>query len=174
MKEKLFDLISQALNGLGLRVLRLKLFNNKRGKFLDLIIDKVNYEKVTLSDCVVATKQISCEMKINGISSEEYAINISSPGIDRPLIELKDYVNFIGNNVLVLAANCGNIGSKKKIYGKLENVIGDDIFIKLNVNNDSSILNLKLCDIIECRLDISRHLEKKQAKPRGRNFKSNV
>ena len=90
----------------------------KRGKewVLELLIDKE--ELVTTSDCADVSGRVSSELDERGLIEREYVLQVSSPGLERPLIEARHFAGAVGGKVEV--NTYGPIDGTKEFVGLLK------------------------------------------------------
>lgn len=69
------------------------------GKVLRLFIDKT--DGVTVEDCAIISRELSTLMDVNDIIEEKYVLEVSSPGLRRPLKKIDDFKKFKGKLVLI-------------------------------------------------------------------------
>jgi ribosome maturation factor RimP len=123
IETKIINLIEAPLNGLGYELLRIKQIEQG---VLQVMIDSDN--GVNIDDCVKATKLVNRILQVAEI--EDYALEVSSPGIDRPLIKPEHYIKFIGNDIKLTTQIA--IEGQKRFSGKLTNFDKDNNEIELN------------------------------------------
>ena len=85
-------------------------------------------KEVSLDDC--AKVSVVVEDDIDKIIDEKFFLEISSPGVERPLKKEKDYVRFVGNKVKVSLKH--KINENKNFEGILEKFENETIFLKTN------------------------------------------
>ncbi len=110
----------------------------KEGKdwFLRVYIDKEE-GNVSIEDCRKVSTFLSDKLDEIDPIDRNYMLEVSSPGIDRPLINDTDYVKYKGRMVDIFLYKA--IDSKKVVSGILEGLEEDDIVIKDERNQDISI-----------------------------------
>lgn len=112
IEEKIKDLIEPALNSLGYELVRVKQISK------DVIQVLLDSEKgVNISDCTKSTKLIRNILHVAEIG--DYNLEVSSPGLDRPLIKPEHFKRFIGSEVK-LSTNM-LVDGQKKFVGILTN-----------------------------------------------------
>lgn len=82
---------------------------------------------VTLDDCAKASYQIGAMLDAEEIIAGRYTLEVSSPGIDRPLFELKDFKRYIGSRIklkLYMAIN-----RRRQYQGILKEVVDEQIHL---------------------------------------------
>lgn len=74
-----------------------------RGSVLRIYIDKE--EGITLTDCTKVSRQVSAMLDVEDPIQGEYSLEISSPGLNRPLFDAAQYQRFIGSTLKVRVHN---------------------------------------------------------------------
>ena len=88
-----------------------------KGGILRLFLDKP--EGVTLADCEHVSKLASAWLDVVDFGQSRYVLEVSSPGLDRPLYRARDYPRFVGRKVRVTMDDPAT-GRKKTVIGRLE------------------------------------------------------
>ncbi len=94
--------------------------------FLRVFID--NNEGITIDDCEVVSRALSEELDRVDPITQGYYLEVSSPGINRPLKRQKDFEKFTGEEIEIKLYKA--INGKKKICGILEDYKDDIIYLK--------------------------------------------
>lgn len=99
-------------------------------KVLRVMIDKKG--GVSLDDCSIVSRAFEKILDERDIIEEQYVLEVSSPGVDRPLVKLNDYERFKDNEVkITLSAPIPIINEKRLVYrGHLIGVDGELIIVK--------------------------------------------
>lgn len=92
---------------------------------LRLYIDSEN--GITLDDCSRVSYQVSAMLDVEDSMRGHYVLEVSSPGVDRPLFEIAHYQKYIGNRVKVRV--CAPVHNRRKFDGVLLRVNGDEIHL---------------------------------------------
>ncbi len=92
-------LIKPILDDLGLELVLIEYLSIQGRWTLRIFIDKDS--GVTLDDCSVASREIGDVLDVNETLSHGYVLEVSSPGLDRPLTREKDYICSIGKKIRV-------------------------------------------------------------------------
>lgn len=91
--------IINLMKNVGYRLLRVKESDGSI-KTLQFMIEKNNFEAITISDCTKISKLLTDLLEKN-LRNNNYYIEVSSPGIERPLIEYNDFIRFVGKKVRI-------------------------------------------------------------------------
>ena len=97
IKEKFEPVIREKLIAMGLELYELKYIMAGSRAILRVFIDKES--PVTISDCETVSHELSILLDVENFSQMPYILEVSSPGIDRPLVTIKDFKRAAGNNI---------------------------------------------------------------------------
>jgi ribosome maturation factor RimP len=71
---------------------------------LEIRIDRRDEEKVTVDDCARASRALEARLEADALVAEQYVLEVSSPGADRPLRHAADWRRFVGRRATVTTA----------------------------------------------------------------------
>ena len=111
---------------LGYRVWGLELFGRRSNQTLRIYIDK--NEGISVEDCEAVSKHVSKVLDTENDFSENYLLEVSSPGLDRKFFYNDQYKNYLNESLKVTFFDSQN---KKTIQGRLQGV--DKTSIKLEI-----------------------------------------
>jgi ribosome maturation factor RimP len=140
ISEKIEDMLRPLVTSLGLELVEIEYKREGRQMILRIFIDKEG--GVTLDDCAAVSKEFSALLDVEDIVPGKFTLEVSSPGLDRPLKTLSDYVRYTGKLVKIktfaaIADDAGNL--RKTFLGKLLGMEGDVILLKLQDGQSASI-----------------------------------
>lgn len=119
------EMIEPVIVSMGYELLGIEYIPGKRASTLRLYIDKE--AGISLDDCSAVSHQVSGVLDVEDALSENYNLEVSSPGLDRPLFKLAHFNTFLGRNVkLKLRIPLGN---RRKFKGVIKAVEGSDIIL---------------------------------------------
>ena len=133
------ELIEPTVVALGLQLWGIK--HNQRGKHSLLRVYIESEEGVTIDDCENVSRQINTLLDVEEPIMGEYALEVSSPGLDRPLFSSEQFEQFMGSDVKVRLRR--PVDGKRNLNGSIENVSGDEIVLRV----DDEDLRLQYTDI---------------------------
>lgn len=96
-EARLHELVQPAITALGFEFVGLELIQHGRGATLRVYIDHPN--RVSVDDCAKASHQIGAILDVEDPINGEYRLEVSSPGIDRPLFTPAHYALVVGQTV---------------------------------------------------------------------------
>lgn len=101
MSETLEDVVHQELDALGLDLFALKRGGTRTRPLLEVRIDRRDGADVTVDDCARASRAIEARLDDGPLVAPQYVLQVSSPGIERPLRHAGDWRRFVGRWVSV-------------------------------------------------------------------------
>lgn len=133
-QEQLQALIAPVVASLGCELWGLEYLTQGKYTTLRLFID--GPEGVTLDDCEKVSRQVSSVMDVEDPIEGEYTLEVSSPGMDRPLYTADQYARYVGEqvNIRLRLARDG----RRKFKGTILSVEGEDI--RLAVDNQEYVI----------------------------------
>ncbi len=126
---------------LGLELVDVRIAREPGGSVLRVLIDRerppgvpMNEGGVSLDDCTDVSRDLSTALDVteeggHGLLSGNYRLEVSSPGVDRPLVKLNDFVRFAGETVKMTTRMpiATPAGERRKLQGKLLGITGRDV-----------------------------------------------
>ncbi len=126
-RDKLHDLLAPVVEGLGYELVGIEYLPQGRHSLLRVYIDQE--EGITLDDCEQVSRQISAVMDVEDPLRGHYSLEISSPGLERPLFVEEHYIRFAGNRAFVRTSF--PIDGRRKFEGILKGVDGEDVVVEI-------------------------------------------
>ena len=140
MRETLLKILEPAIAGLGYELVELEF----QGKVLRLYIDQP--QGVTLEDCEKVSRQVSAVLDVEDPIPGAYTLEVSSPGLDRPLRKQADFERRAGQRArleLKLPLN-----GRRRFSGTLRGLEKDEVLIEV----DGALWRLPFAQIGKARL----------------------
>jgi ribosome maturation factor RimP len=146
--EQVTPVIESKLKELGLELFDMRFFNAGPRSILRITIDSP--QGVKISDCERASNELSLLLDVEKFSpNRPYTLEISSPGIDRPLKTPRDYRRIAGKPVILHLTN--GINGKKTIQGEVVSCTEDILTVKLD---ETQQVDIELNDIYSGKEEI--------------------
>lgn len=125
-------LIEPEAKALGLDLVRVKMFGGQSDPTLQVMAERPDTRQLTIDDCADLSRRISDvfdALEEAGKDPIDYAyrLEVSSPGIDRPLTRLKDYADWAGYEARVTLAE--KIDGRKQLNGTLAGIEGETVTV---------------------------------------------
>lgn len=156
-KAELFEtraitmMIAPSLEAMGYRLVRVA-FTGGRRPTLQIMAERRDEAAMTVDDCADISRTVSALLDVADPIPVAYALEVSSPGIDRPLIERGDFVRYAGYEAKIEMADL--IDGRKRFRGRLLGVAGDAVRVAF----DDREVALPLADIVRAKLVLTDEL----------------
>jgi len=144
-------LASKIAESHGLQLFHIEFRKQGRRWVLRLYIDKEG--GVTLDDCEKVSSQLSTELDVENFIQHSYTLEVSSPGLDRPLLSENDYLKHSGK--LVKIKTHEPIDGQRNFKGKLMGYSDGMVVLEVDVRKDETRrLLIPYASIASARLEI--------------------
>jgi ribosome maturation factor RimP len=125
MNETLESLVASEIKPLGLELFEFKIGGSKGRPVLDVRVEREDGEKVTVDDCAAASRVIEARLDAEDFGGRRYVLEVSSPGIERPLRNGKDWKKFVGRSAVVTTNVVGDPAGRRTDEVEIAGVEGD-------------------------------------------------
>ncbi|MES9903095.1 MAG: ribosome maturation factor RimP [Sedimenticola sp.] len=98
------------------------------GSLLRIYIDHQN--GITVDDCAGVSRQVSSLLDVENPIREKYNLEVSSPGLDRPLFSDKDFERFAGSRVNIRLRT--KLYEKRRFQGVLQGILDGDVVVAVD------------------------------------------
>jgi ribosome maturation factor RimP len=151
-------LIEPEAEALGLALVRVAFFGGRSDPTLQVMAERPDTRQLDLSDCEALSRRISEKLDAEDPIEEAYRLEVSSPGIDRPLTRPKDFEDWAGFEARVKLST--PLDGRKQFDGRL---LGrDGANIRMTVNRLGEIA-IPMADIASAKLILTDDLIKATA-----------
>lgn len=146
MDSPLENTIAPAVTALGFELVTCALTFEGHRKIVRVYID--GPQGVTVDDCARVSQQISALLEVQTPITGQFHLEVSSPGLDRPLITPAHYRRFLGRRIRVKLHNA--LAGRKNFTGELQSISDNDGQIQILV--DGQTIELSLANIEKANL----------------------
>ena len=127
LEARVSRIVEPVANGLGFSLVRVKI-TQENGCTLQIMAEDEN-GRFTIVNCEKLSKDLSPALDVEDPIEREYHLEVSSPGIDRPLVRRRDFAAYIGHDVKIELSDM--INGRKRFRGFIKAVDGDAVVITL-------------------------------------------
>ena len=125
--DQLQAMLAPVIEGLGYRCWGVEFISQGRHSLLRVYID--SDQGVFVDDCEKVSRQISAVMDVEDPISSEYTLEVSSPGMDRPLFTLEQYAAHAGDVVKIRLRT--PFEGMRNVQGVLQGVEDEDVVVRV-------------------------------------------
>ena len=140
LEKKLSDMFESVIESMDYELVCVELTGSGNGTILRVYID--SDKGITVDDCTAVSYQLSGLLEVEDPIQSQYTLEISSPGLDRPLVKPEHFMQFVGDLVKVRSTEA--VLGRRNFKGILESFDGEH----LSVAVDNEVYEIPL-DIVE-------------------------
>ena len=156
--RRLAEIVHPVVQDMGFELVRLRLMGGQT-KTLQIMAERPD-GGIEVDDCARISNEVSAVLDVEDPVSDPYTLEVSSPGIDRPLTRLKDFETYEGYEAKLETAEL--IEGRKRFKGVLAGVEGDEVLI----NIEEGTVGLNFDWLAEAKLVLTDELIKEMLRAR--------
>jgi ribosome maturation factor RimP len=165
--HRLLELLDPVAEAAGYEIVRLRLMGGEETRRLQIMAETPEGDMV-VEDCARLSRAISEVMDAADPIAGEYTLEVSSPGVDRPLTRPKDFANYEGFEARIELDRVAE--GRKRFRGVLAGVEGDAIGIDLEGEDSTAMIPFSW--IVDAKLILTDELMKRGANERAARMSS--
>ncbi|MBO0765036.1 MAG: ribosome maturation factor RimP [Hyphomicrobiaceae bacterium] len=147
-------LVEPSLNDMGFRIVRVSI-SGRNGTTVQIMAERPD-GTITVEDCADISRQLSPLLDAHDPIAGQYTLEISSPGIDRPLARPSDFVAWAGHEARIETKQL--VGGRRRFRGVLKGLAGNDVELEVPPDQGGPELTLPIGLISEARLVLTDEL----------------
>ena len=151
-------LIEPSLEAMGYRLVRIAFLGARRAT-LQIMAERIDDAPMTVDDCTAISRSVSALLDVADPIADAYMLEVSSPGIDRPLTRPEDYDRFAGFEAKIELGQ--PLDGRKRFRGRLLGRADDHVRLR----GESGEVLLPLASIAKAKLVITNDLLAARATP---------
>ena len=149
------DLVEPVLADLGFRLVRVDV-TGRDGKTVQVMAERPD-GTMTIDDCESVSRQISPLLDVHDPIAGAYRLEVSSPGIDRPLVRLQDFETWAGHEAKVELKQ--PVEGQKRFRGRIEGVEDGEIRLETELaGHGVEVIGLSAAEVASARLVLTDEL----------------
>ncbi|MCZ4365465.1 ribosome maturation factor RimP [Sulfitobacter dubius] len=156
--RRLAEIITPVIEDMGFELVRVRLMSGK-STILQVMADRPD-GGIEVDECAKISQAIGAVLDVEDPILDEYALEVSSPGIDRPLTRLKDFDAFEGYEAKIETTEL--IGGRRRFKGELAGVEGGEVLI----NVEEGTIGLQFDWLSDAKLVLTDDLIKEMLRQR--------
>lgn len=169
MDRRIADIITPVIEDMGFEVVRVRLMTSTKETILQVMAQKPD-GTIEVDDCGNISTAISAVLDVEDPVVEAYSLEVSSPGIDRPLTRLKDFDQWAGYTAKIETTEL--IDGRRRFKGTLAGTEDDEVLITLDDQAEEVTIGLKFEWLSDAKLVLTDELIREVL--RGRKDKGQI
>jgi ribosome maturation factor RimP len=156
-------LIAPSVEAMGFVLVQVRFIGGRNHPTLQVMAERRDEVEMTVEDCAELSRAISALLDVEDPVPTSYQLEVSSPGIDRPLVRLEDYERFAGHAARLETER--PIDGRKRFKGKLLGVA--DGRIRLSLDDTGTDAEIPFAAVSKAKLVLTDELIAQSLKRRG-------
>lgn len=163
IEQRIEMIIADPLLDMGYEIVRLKLFGGHQarrdgGVVLQIMLDRADGFALSVEDCAKASRQISALMDVEDPLADAYTLEVSSPGIDRPLVKLAHFDKYHGEEARI--ETHFPVEGRRRFRGLLDGTTDEAVLIQV----EGTIYQVPVTEIRTAKLVLTDRLLARHAR----------
>jgi ribosome maturation factor RimP len=154
MDRRLADIVTPVIEGLGFELVRIRLMGGAT-RTLQIMADRPD-GGIVVDDCGEISLAVSAVLDVEDPIEENFVLEVSSPGIDRPLTRLKDFEMWKGWEARIETTEL--IDGRRRFKGMLAGVEGEEVLIELDDGAEPVTIGLQFDWLSDAKLILTDDL----------------
>jgi ribosome maturation factor RimP len=152
--DRVREIANRVAAAYGLEIFEISMRRERGGEVLRVILDRPGpaatpEDSVSITDCEKVSHELSTILDVEDVIPSAYTLEVSSPGLDRPLRHADDYRRFTGRAAKIVTRE--PVNRQTAFAGRIRGIDGDDVLFE---NEGGKEVRLPLKLISRARLDV--------------------
>lgn len=151
-------LIEPTLADMGYQLVRVRIAGNPRAT-LQVMAERADGKAMTVDDCETISRTLSAKLDVEDPIASAYTLEVSSPGIDRPLVRPADYRRFAGHVAKIETRM--PVGGRRRFSGRIATATDSHVRIALEeggADGGTPEVEIPIADIAKAKLKLTDEL----------------
>jgi ribosome maturation factor RimP len=162
MDRRLAEIVSPVVEDMGFELVRIRLMSGKTAT-LQIMAERPE-GGIEVDECARISTAVSAVLDVEDPILDHYTLEVSSPGIDRPLTRLKDFETYEGYEVKIETTEL--IDGQRRFKGVLAGVEGEEVLLNLERGDEEVTVGLNFDWLSDAKLVLTDELIKEMLKQR--------
>ncbi len=154
MDRRLAEIVQPVIEGMGFELVRIRLMGGAT-RTLQIMADRPE-GGIEVDDCSEISTAVSAILDVEDPIEENYVLEVSSPGIDRPLTRLKDFEMWKGWEARIETTEL--IDGRRRFKGMLAGVEGEEVLIEIEDGKETVTIGLQFDWLSDAKLILTDEL----------------
>ncbi len=155
LEATLASVVEPVLDDLGYRLVRLQILG-REGKTLQIMAERPD-GTISVNDCETISRQLSPVLDVHDFLAGSYRLEVSSPGIDRPLVRPSDFEDWVGYEAKIELSEM--VDGRKRFRGHIDGFADGEVLLEVDLDQiGKTVLGLPIALVSEARLVLTDEL----------------
>jgi len=153
--RRMAEIVGPVIEGMGFELVRIRLMSSTKSKTLQIMAERPT-GGIEVDECAQISTAVSAVLDVEDPIEDEFTLEVSSPGIDRPLTRLKDFETFEGYEARIETDEM--FDGRRRFKGELAGVEDDDVLINIIEHGETVTIGLKFDWLSDAKLILTDDL----------------
>ena len=153
--RRMAEIVGPVIEGMGFELVRIRLMSSTKSKTLQIMAERPT-GGIEVDECAQISTAVSAVLDVEDPIEDEFTLEVSSPGIDRPLTRLKDFETFEGYEARIETDEM--FDGRRRFKGELAGVEEDDVLINIIEHGETVTIGLKFDWLSDAKLILTDDL----------------
>lgn len=149
-------LIEPSVEALGFRLVQLRAMGGTARPTLQIMAERNDNGEMNVDDCAKISRTVSAILDVEDPITSAYVLEVSSPGIDRPLVRLEDFSRFAGFEAKIELRRL--IDGRRRYSGELAGVDADQVLVDVDNRDGPERVSVPFAEIERAKLLLTDEL----------------
>ena len=156
LSRQLYEILEPAVRGMGYDLVRVRYSGTQARPVLQIMAERPD-GSMDVEDCAELSRAVSALLDVEDPIRGEYELEVSSPGIDRPLVRREDFERFAGFDARIELTRPRD--GRRRFKGRLKGLDADTVLLEVTGQGPEPVIErLALAEIAEARLLLTEEL----------------
>lgn len=148
-------MLSPMIEDMGYALVRVRMMGGQHRPTLQVMAERGDGAEMSVEDCASLSRAISALLDVEDPIASSYVLEVSSPGIDRPLVRRADFERFAGHEARLKTVR--PIDGRRRFGGRLLGLEGDVVRIQLT-DGSERVADIPFAEVAEAKLVLTDEL----------------
>ena len=153
--RRMAEIAGPVIEGMGFELVRIRLLSSTKSKTLQIMAERPT-GGIEVDECAQISTAVSAVLDVEDPIEDEFTLEVSSPGIDRPLTRLKDFETFEGYEARIETDEM--FDGRRRFKGELAGVEDGDVLINIIEHGETVTIGLKFDWLSDAKLILTDEL----------------
>jgi ribosome maturation factor RimP len=153
--RRMAEIAGPVIEGMGFELVRIRLMSSTKSKTLQIMAERPT-GGIEVDECAQISTAVSAVLDVEDPIEDEFTLEVSSPGIDRPLTRLKDFETFEGYEARIETDEM--FDGRRRFKGELAGVEDGDVLINIIEHGETVTIGLKFDWLSDAKLILTDEL----------------
>ncbi len=154
LDRRLAEIITPVIEDMGFELVRVRYMGGKTAT-VQIMAERPD-GGIEVDDCARISTAVSATLDVEDPIEDAYTLEVSSPGIDRPLTRLKDFETWTGYEAKLETGDM--IDGRRRFKGSLQGTDGNEVLIEIEVNGEATTIGLEFDWLTDAKLVLTDDL----------------